>query len=122
MGKIYDFSRLIDKYSNIVELITEQKGKYEDGKYVSEPSSVTEISAVVIPYTESKVYQSGGTIKKTDRQLYVKTPIPLPLENVKIRYHNKTYSVEEDINYGDYADVYVYQIKWVNNFDKSEEN
>ena len=122
MGKIYDFSRLIDKYSNIVELITEEKGKYEDGKYVSEQSSVTEINAVVIPYTESKVYQSGGTIKKTDRQLYVKTPIPVPLEKVKIRYHSKTYSVEEDINYSDYADVYVYQIKWVNNFDKSEEN
>lgn len=120
MGKLYNFVRLINKYSNTFELITESEGAYVNGKWQAGLATVTEMEGAIIPLSESKIYQSGGTLKKTDRQLYTTTPITDL--NAKIRYKGKTYSIEEDTNWEDYADAYFYILKWVNSFDRSETN
>lgn len=119
MGKLYNFVRLINKYSNTVELITSTEGKYIDGKWQDGFTTITNIRGAVIPLPESKIYHSGGTLSKTDRQFISTIPIMKPLENVKITYKDKTYSVEEDTDYGDYADAYIYVLKWVSGFDRS---
>lgn len=119
MGKLYDFTRLIRKYSNVFEVISSENGEYVDGKYQAGLSTVIEMTGAIIPMTERKIYQSGGTLKSTDRQLYTLTLLP---KNCKVRYKNNVYSVEEETNYEDYADVYVYVLKWVSNFDRSKEN
>lgn len=119
MGKLYNFIRLINKYSNTVELITSTEGKYVDGKWQDGLTTTTNIRGAVIPLPESKIYQSGGTLSKTDRQFICTSPILKPQQNVKIKYKDKTYSVEEDTDYGDYADAYIYILKWVSGFDKS---
>ena len=118
MGKLYDFIRLINKYSNAFELITENEGAYVNGKWQAGLSTVTTMNGAIIPLSQSKIYQSGGTLKQTDRQLYTTTPITSPLDNCKIRYKGKTYSVEEETDYSDYADAYFYILKWVSGFDK----
>ena len=117
MGKLYDFTRLINKYSSSVELITETDGQYVNGMWQGGLSTVTTIQGAVVPLSERKIYQSGGTLSSTDRQFYTTCKITAPLKNVKIRYKGKTYSVEEETDYGDFSDAYIYVLKWVNSFD-----
>lgn len=113
MGKLYDFTRLIKKYSNKFEVISSEDGKYVDGKYQAGLSTVEEMSGAIIPMTERKIYQSGGALKSTDIQLYTIKPLP---KDCKVRYKNNTYSVEEETNHEDYADAYVYVLRWVSSF------
>ena len=120
MRKLYDFKRLINKYSNSVELLTEHEGSYIGGVWKAGLLTRDFIQGAVIPMSESKIYQSGGTLSKTDRQLYTICPIPSPLANSKIKYKDKIYSIEEDTDYSDYADAYSYVLKWVSGFDKSK--
>lgn len=118
MGLLYDFERLIDKYSNKVEIITQQSGQYVNGRYVAAADEVNNISGAVIPLKDEKIYQSGGTLTKSDRQLYTKEPISNDLNGVKVRYKGKTYKVEEDTDYSDYGKIYVYVLKRVDSFDR----
>ena len=122
MGKLYDFHRLIDKYSCIFEVIYHTEGAYVDGKWRDGLTTVSEMSGAIVPLAETKIYQSGGTLKKTDRQLYTVIPVTEDLSKAKVRYKGKTYSIEEDTDYSDYADVYIYVLRWVSGFDKSEKN
>lgn len=118
MAKLYNFTRLINKYSNTFELITESDGVYVNGVWQAGLSTIKPMRGAIIPMSDGKIYQSGGTLTKSDRNLYTIEPIPNPLNNQKVRYKGKTYSVEEETDYSDYADAYVYVLKRVESFDK----
>lgn len=113
MSKMYDFTRLVKKYSSQIEIVTHVKGEYVNGKYVRGEEVVTESEGAVVPMTQRKIYQSGGTLKTTDRQLYALQEIPGPLDGAEIRHKGKTYKVEEDTDYTDYSDAHVYIMRWV---------
>lgn len=113
MSKLYDFTRLVRKYSGPIEIITYGNGEYVDGKYVKGEAKIIETEGAVVPMPQRKIYQSGGTLKTTDRQLYMLKEIPRPLDGAEVKHKGKTYSVEEDTDYTDYGDVTVYVLKWV---------
>lgn len=113
MGKLYNFVRLIKKYSVTYELITTSEGGYVNGKYQKGISTVTEMYGAIVPLTERKIYQSGGNYSTKDRQLFSSVPITAPLKDTKVRYKGETYNVEEETNYSDYSDAYVYLLRWV---------
>lgn len=114
MAKLYNFKRLIDKYSQTFTLITEEKGgSYVGGKYVKGDDTAVTMTGAIVPVSNSKIYQSGGLLTSKDRQLFMKSPIPNPLPKSKIRYKGNTYSIEQETDFGEYADAYIYVLKWV---------
>lgn len=111
--KIYDFTRLIDKYKCSFTLTYTAEGGYDGGIYVEGQNITTELTGAIVPLAARKLYQSGGTYHSQDRQLYMHTALPNSLLSGKVQYQDHTYTVEEDTNYGEYADVYVYLLRRV---------
>lgn len=116
MAKLYDFKRLITKYSVNFTLVTLSEGGFVNGKYVEGAATETALSGAIVPMADGKIYQSGGTYTVKDRQLYMKTKIEQSLTNAKVRYKGNEYSIEQETDYDDYADAYIYALKWVGAF------
>lgn len=112
-----NFDRLINEYSVDFTLVTYSEGVYDGGKYVEGEATEAACRGAIIPYADSTIYQSGGKITKKDRQLIMRTVIPFPLKSTKARYKGDEYSIEQSTDFGDYADVYIYELKWVSRFD-----
>lgn len=120
MPKLYDFKRLITKYSVPFTLISTSEGAYVDGKYVEGTRTETALTGAIVPYSDSKIYQSGGFLTQKDRELYMKTPITAPLKAAKVSYKGDIYNIESNRDYGDYADAYIYSLKWVEHLSGTE--
>lgn len=115
--KLYNFDRLIGKYSVNFTLITTTEGTYVSGKYVEGKQTETACRGAIVPISDSKVYQSGGMLTAKDRRLYMKTQIDKSLTGAKVKFKGDIYKIEQETNYDDYADAYVYTLKWVSSFD-----
>lgn len=112
MSKLYNFKRLIAKYSVEFELHG-SNGGYVAGKWEEGEPSVVKMQGAIVPIAERKVYASGGTYTTDDRQLYVSQPLPSPLTALKVVHNTDTYTVEESRDYSLYAHGAVYTLKRV---------
>lgn len=113
MAKLYNFDRLIDKYSVDFTLVTAAEGTYVGGDYVAGEAAETACRGAIVPMSDSKIYNSGGAYTKKDRQLYMRTPIPYSLKTTKARYKGDLYNIEQATDFDDYANAYIYVMKWV---------
>ena len=110
--KLYDFSRLIHKYS--VEFCLHKKqGEYVGGKWEVGNEIVKNMYGAIVPMPDRKLYSSGGTYTASDRELYLFEPLTDNLSDYQISYNDKVFNVEESRDFGDYADAYVYILKYV---------
>lgn len=110
--KLYNFTRLISKYS-VAFCLHRTKGGYVGGKWEAGSEIVSQMRGAIVPLSDRKVYGSGGTYTTQDRELYLTTPLQAPLSEYRVVYNGNYYAVEEGRNYEDYADVAVYILKWV---------
>ena len=117
--KLYNFDKLIDKYSVDFLFVTNEKGKYVGGQWFKGDEIKTPWKGAIVPLSDQKIYQSGGTYTSYDRQLFTRTKLSDALKESKVIYKNNMYSIENEVDYDDYCDAYVYVLKWVSNFDKS---
>lgn len=117
--KLYNFKRLIQKYSVPFVIETEQAGRYESGKWVEDGIVSREATGAIVPLAERKVYSSGGHYTSKDRSLYSVTRIE-DFDKSKVVYKGNVYKVEEETDYSDYADAYVYVLKWVSACDRPQ--
>ena len=110
MGIIYDFTRLLEKYSVSCELIREGGGgSYVGGNWLPEPAAPPEmVKGAVIPMKDQKVYQSGGTYTQGDREF---------ITLARIKYH-----VESENDYSIYAGFHDYNLKRVGAFERPEKS
>lgn len=113
MSKLYDFRRLINKYSCSFTLITKGEGKYEGGIYVDGEPIEQEMTGAVVPMSSKKIYGSGGTYTAQDKQLYMYSEIPKALLGSQVKYNDCVYNIEEDSDYSEFADVWEYVLKRV---------
>lgn len=113
MPKLYNFKRLIEKYSVDFTLVSISEGSYVGGKYVEGVKTETQCRGAVEPISDSKIYQSGGALTTKDRRLFMKNPIEQSLTNSKVIHKGNVYKIEQEANYEDYADAYIYTLKWV---------
>lgn len=122
--KLYDFNRLIDKYSSDFTLI-KKSGKYVSGEW-QETETAETVRGAILPVSSNEVYSSGGTLSTSDRHLYRKSPIVEPAEEqtmdealklIEIEKDGKRFRVSQDQNYSDFGDVYVYVLKGASNYD-----
>jgi len=120
MNKMYNFKRLINKYTvpfvlerNIVKKRSEITAADYDaqGRYI-EPVIVPEnAKGAIVPLPNRVIYQSGGRLTEKDRTLYsLDNNIP---EKSKVRYKGDVYHVESYTPYEDFADFTVYTLKAV---------
>lgn len=117
MAKLYNFNRLIEKYSVDFTLVYEAEGTYDSGVYVAGEKTETPCRGAFVPISERKIYQSGGTLTEKDYNLYMRVPIDKPLKTTTARYKGNEYKLEQETNYEEYADAYIYVAKWVSTFD-----
>lgn len=113
---MFDFTDLIEKYSVSYTLIIPQKGGYVDGYYQAGAEERKEMEGAIVPYKESRIYQSGGSLTQEDRELYSMARLEFE-KNLVVEHKGKKYKVESETDYSDYADVYVYALKRVSAFD-----
>lgn len=116
MKASYRFKNLIKKYSTYFKVIEKGKGSYDTktGKYIEGADNEVPMKGCVVPYAESVVYQSGGTILQSDRQIICLREID---QKATIIYKNKKYKVLQETPYDEYGDFYIYQARRVDCFD-----
>lgn len=119
---MYCFERLINKYgvtNAVIFAQMETEGHYDDdtGKWVKPQTETSEtpLTCVIVPMSTKMVTDSGGRYTTNDRQLYTRTRLQ---EKQTVKYRGVSYTVEEETDYTEYADFFVYVIKAVSTFDK----
>lgn len=123
MGAMFNFSRLIEKYRVDCQLIRPSAGgKYIGGNWIPDAAQEPEtITGAIIPMTDRKIYQSGGTYTEKDRELITETEISLE-SAAYIVFQNYKYQVESETDYSVYAGFHDYNLKRVGAFDRTESN
>jgi hypothetical protein len=111
MPRLYNFARLIDKYSVPCQHITSQPGYYDDDGIWHAPGDVTrDTKAAILPVPERTLYESGGRYMAADRLIISLEQYPMQSHIV---YKGQKYRIEETADYTEYADFYQYLAKWV---------
>lgn len=110
--RMYNFKRLIEKYS-VTFCLHKTQGGYVAGKWEESGTIVKSMKGAIVPMSDRKIYQSGGTYTQQDRELYLSEALRGDLSQLKVDYKQNTYTVEESRDYGDYADVAVYVLRRV---------
>ena len=109
--KLYNFNRLITKYSTDFTIIMPSEGYYDGGIYVCGETKTEVLAGAIIPMSQRKVYQLGGNYTTQDKELYMMKRIDRALLGGKVSYKGDTYSIEEETDYSDFADIYHYILR-----------
>lgn len=121
MSQLFNFTRLIQKYSAVFTFHgVASGGSYQGGEWVpNPPPEPVKMQGAVVPLSAQKVYQLGGSYTTQDRQLYLCQPLPGALNGATVEYQEHIYKVEQDTDWSAYADVYVYLLRRVSNFENT---
>lgn len=117
--KLYNFTRLIKKYSCDFSVITSTEGKYKGGLWIPGETVTTCLRGAIVSLPEKKLYQPGGNYTTNDRQLYMFERIPQALKDGKVLYKGAYYSIEEETEYSEFCDAFIYLLRSVSVNDKS---
>lgn len=118
---LYRFERLIRKYAVTCQLVSVSEGTWSAGKKTQGATTITEISGAVVPITEKRIQNSGGSYKQGDCEFITTQPIVIN-SNTHIIHKGKTYKLEDSTDYSDYADFNVYVARRVSAFDTAGTN
>lgn len=114
MAKLYNFIRLIDKYSEVFTVEVEKGGMWDGGIYSPAEPEIHTMKGAIVPLGENKLYHLGGAYTEQDRELYSHTRIPDSLMQGTVHHKGKTYTIENETDYDAFADAYIYRLKRVN--------
>lgn len=115
--QLYNFRRLIRKYSREFTQIALTDGYYNDaGDWVEGEQIETKISGAVISFKESKIYRSEGTLTTKDRRLFTLEPIPDALHGAKAVFEGNIYSIEDCTENAMFTGVYAYTLRYISAF------
>ncbi len=116
--KLYNFTRLISKYKTTFDIVSENDGHYDNGgEWLTDEGKAITKQGAIVPLSEKKLYQLGGTYTAQDRELYMFEKLPDALLNCYAVYRGNRYKIEQETDYGEYADVYVYVLRRVSAVD-----
>lgn len=111
---IYNFSRLIKKYSGPITVHLANEGSWVDGKWVDGIPNTEIRQAALIPFDVKTIAQLGGLVTNADVQLYSLVPF---LHGDKIEQEGEKYKVDTSANFTRLGDFYRYIAKGVSSFD-----
>ncbi|AMX00418.1 hypothetical protein [Rummeliibacillus stabekisii] len=111
---MFNFDRLIAKYSSTFTAKITTEGYYDDGgKYHKGETKDIPYTGAVMPMTAKSVYASGGKYTTSDAKLYIKTRLK---EGTKITYDNHLYTVQDEKSYERFGGFFYYVLKAVDSF------
>lgn len=120
---LFEFKDMLQEYEQDIQIITTTVDKSGNGGYDEEsgewsgdrsgkPETIV-ARGVVLPYRANEIYQSGGRLTQSSRQLIIDMDIP---PKALVIHEGQKYSVEYKTGYEDFADFSVYEMKWVSAF------
>ena len=118
---LYNFARLIKKYTITCQLVNFKEGEWVAGEWVEGEQITTDICGAIVPMSEKRINNSGGSYKQGDCEFITTTPIELNSDTF-IQYKDKKYKLQDNTDYSDYADFYNYVARRVSAFDRTESN
>ena len=119
--KRYNFARLIKKYAVSCQLENTTEGVWRAGEYHEGQNTLTDISGAVVPISEKRIQNSGGSYKQGDCEFITTQPIVIHSKTYLI-HKGKRYKLEDSTDYSDYADFNVYLARRVSAFDTTDTN
>ncbi len=114
---MYNFSRLIRKYSTDVTFIIGATGGEwnDDGEYVESQSKSETRQCAVIPFDIKTIAQLGGLVTQSDRQVYSLIPFK---HGEKFEHQGMKYKIDTSLDLTPFGDFYRYVGKGVSAFDQ----
>lgn len=115
MSKQFEFSDFVDEFKVEFELpeTIEVPGHYDDeGEWIPPQKSETLVKkeGIVLPLSEDDLkYAENGVYTVKEKKLYTVFPIE---EGTVIRYKSDDYTVQAFKDYSEYADVFIYLMRW----------
>lgn len=116
--KRYNFTRLINKYAVNCQLVTFAEGKWEGGEWQEGQKNISDISGAVVPISEKRVQNSGGSYQQGDLEFITTQSIEITSDTYLV-YHGKHYKLMDTTDYSEYADFHTYLAKGVSVFDST---
>ncbi|MFJ7841587.1 hypothetical protein ACIQXG_19325 [Lysinibacillus sphaericus] len=113
---IYNFTRLIRKYStDVTFIIGVTEGVWnDDGECVGGERITENRTCAVIPFDVKTIAQLGGVVTQSDRQVYSLTPFK---HDDKFEHQGMKYKIDTSIDFTAFGDFYRYVAKGVSSFD-----
>ena len=118
---LFNFSRLIAKYSRSFTVLVKSEGYYDDkGDYVDGSLTEIKLSGAIIGYAESKIQRSEGTLSAMDKALHTLTPLDNTLLGCTVVFKGSEYRIESQKgeSNSDFTNVYSYTLKYVSAFNE----
>lgn len=119
--RLYNFARLIKKYSVDCQLVEYAEGSWKAGEWTDGQQTTTDIRGAVVPINEKRIQNSGGSYKQGDCEFITVQPLVIHSNTYLIHKGNK-YKLEDTTDYSDYADFNVYVARRVSAFDTTDNN
>lgn len=116
--KRYNFTRLINKYAVNCQLVTFAEGKWEGGEWQEGQKTISDISGAVVPISEKRVQNSGGSYQQGDLEFITTQSIEITSDTYLV-YRGKHYKLMDTTDYSEYADFHTYLAKGVSAFDST---
>lgn len=114
--KLYNFARLIKKYSVTCKLETTADGYWSGGDYHEGKPVTVDVKGAVVPISEERIQDSGGSYKRGDCE-FITTETIAATDKTHLTHNGKRYKLEKSTDYSDYADFNVYVARGASNFD-----
>lgn len=115
----FDFSSVIEDYSDTFVVITHTKGGYDDaGDWQEGQETLDEYTGAIISFKESKVFRAEGKITSKDKRLFMQKPLPDALMGASVVHDGQKYTIESEHENARFTGVYSYFLRHVSAFDK----
>lgn len=119
----FDFSGLIQDFSNTFEVITHTDGGYDAaGDWQDGQEVRAEYTGAIIAFKESKVFRSEGKITAQDRRLFMQQALPDALMGAKVIFRGQQYMIESEHENAEFTGVYSYFLRYVSAFGEGKTN
>lgn len=118
---LYKFARLIEKYGVSCQLVEISEGSWKAGVWIEGETTTTDINGAIVPISEKRIQNSGGSYKQGDCEFITIKPLVIH-SNTYIVHKDKKYKLEDTTDYSDYADFNIYVARRVSAFDTTSKN
>ena len=114
----FDFSPLIQDYSDTFEVITHAGGGYDEaGDWQDGKETRDEYTGAIIAFKESKVFRSEGKITADDKRLFMQKALPQALIGAEVVHDGHKYMIESEHENAKFTGVYSYFLRHVSAFE-----
>lgn len=119
--KLYNFARLIQKYTVNCQLVSFQEGHWSAGVWQEGQQSISDIRGAIVPISEKRINNSGGYYKQGDCEFITLQTIEINSDTFLV-YKDKKYKLQDTTDYSEYADFNTYVARRVSAFDTTGTN